>query len=67
MAKRGRPKKTNQEKPISRLKAKKLKKAQDEFYNNIKPEDINPNGKEDFDRVLKGLLDLPPEEWDKTD
>lgn len=34
---------------------------QKKFFKELKEEDINPNGKEDFDKVLKGILELKNE------
>ena len=48
----------------ARIEAKAIKSKQraiqDEYIKAIPESDINPNGKEDFDSVLKALLDSPP-------
>ena len=40
-------------------KGGKKEKAQEEFFKNLPEEDYNPNGKEDFDKVLRGILGIP--------
>lgn len=59
MAKRGRKpstiKKSNSHLP-------KYKKRQEEYHANVPDADRNPNHETDFEQVLKGLIELPPEE-----
>ena len=34
------------------------------FHHGLKEEDINPDQKEDFDKVLKGLIEMNPDDLD---
>jgi hypothetical protein len=33
-------------------------KHREEFFGKLKEEDLNPNGKEDFDKLLRGAIEL---------
>lgn len=42
----------------------KRKDHQDTFQKGLQEDDINPDGKEDFDEVLRKALELPPDTLD---
>ena len=40
----------------------KKEKAREDFFKNLPEEEMNPNGKEDFEKALRGILGLPEDE-----
>jgi hypothetical protein len=59
MAKRGKPIK-NRVKPKSKLP--KYEKRREQYHKDLPDTERNPDAKEDFDKVLKGLIELSPDE-----
>lgn len=63
MATRGRPpKKDKDKKSNSKSHLPKYVKRREQYHKDLKDTDRNPDAKEDFDKVLKGLIELSPKE-----
>lgn len=56
--------KTKPQPVIGKQKAKWIDRKREGFIDDLTEKEINPDAKEDFDKVLKGLIELPPEEWE---
>jgi hypothetical protein len=66
MAKKKKSVPSKEAKPKKKLsRIEKYKKVeQDEYNAKLKEEDLNPNHKEDFEKLLGGLIEMNPDDLD---